>query len=180
MEDDDAMAMALSTHFKKLSNVFTLNVSLSESAAGTFTTSEISLNVDPLSAEVIIVLACDVDVQGVDYISGGNNAINASLSTTARTSVGGLNSSNVIAVKRVATRTDAIGGTGFESQHPDSAVANELEWIALIATDNVHLNIEGSATQATAGTMQARLWLMRGQVKDAGVYAALVQSELLG
>jgi len=172
--------MSLSTHFKKMSNVFNLNVSLTESAANTFTTSTIALNVDPLSSEVIIVLAADMDVQGVDYISGGNNAINASISTTARTSVGGLNSANVIVMKRIACRTDAIGGTGFESQHPDGPVAAELEWIALIATDNVHLNIEGSATQATAGTMQARLWCIRAQVKDAGVYSALVQSELLG
>lgn len=172
--------MSLSTHFKKLSNVFTLNVALTESAAGTFTTSEVALNVDPLSAEVIIVLAADIDVQGIDYVTNSQTRIRASISTTARTSPGGLQDSNVIAVKRVGIRTDAVGGVGFESQHPDAPVANELEWIALIATDNVHLNIEGSATQVTAGTMQARLWCMRGQVKDPGVYAALVQSELLG
>jgi len=172
--------MSLSTHFKKMSNVFTVNVALNETAAATFSSSVVAMNVDPLSNEIIIILACDVDIQGVDYISGGNNAINASLSTTARTTVGGLNSSNVIAVKNISTRTDAVGGVAFESQHPDGPVAAQLEWIALVATDDIHLNIQGSATQATAGTMQARLWCIRGQVKDPGVYAALVQSELLG
>jgi hypothetical protein len=172
--------MSLSTHFKKMSNVFTVNVALNETAAATFSSSVVAMNVDPLSNEIIIILACDVDIQGVDYISGGNNAINASLSTTARTTVGGLNSSNVIAVKNISTRTDAVGGVAFESQHPDGPVASQLDWIALVATDDIHLNIQGSATQATAGTMQARLWCIRGQVKDPGVYAALVQSELLG
>jgi len=172
--------MSLSTHFKKMSNVFTLSIGIVESAANTFTTEEIPLNVDPLSSEVIIVLAADMDIQGVDYISGGNNNVRGSLSTTARTDVGTLSDSNVIAVKSIDTRTDAIGGTGFESQHPDGPVAAELEWIALVATDNVHMNIEGSATQATIGKMQCRLWCIRAQVKDPGVYSALVQSELLG
>ena len=172
--------MSLSTHFKKMSNVFTLSLGIVESAANTFTTTEVALNVDPLSSEVIIILAADMDIQNIDYITGGNNSIKGSVSTTARTSVGSLDDSNVIAIKRIATRTDAVGGVAYESQHPDGPVAAELEWIALVATDNVHLNIEGSATQATAGTMQCRLWCIRAQVKDPGVYSALVQSELLG
>ena len=172
--------MALTQHFKKMSNVFTINTSLTESGAHTFTTSTVAMNVDPLSQEVIIVLAADLDVQGVNYIATKNTTVNGSVSTTVRTSVGGLESSNVIANKTIHIRTDAVGGVSFESQHPDSPTARELDWIALVATDDIHLNIEGSADQTSAGTMQVRLWCIRGQVKDPGVYAALVQSELLG
>ena len=172
--------MALSTHFSKMSNVFTVNVSLAESGAHTFTTSTIAMNVDPLSQEVIIVLAADIDVQGVDLVATKNTTVNASISTTARTSVGGLESANVIANKTLHIRSDAANSVSFESQHPDSPTARDLDWIALVATDDIHLNIEGSADQVSAGTMQARLWCIRGRVKDAGVFAALVQSELLG
>jgi len=171
--------MSLSTHFKKMSNVFTVSVSLTESGAHTFTSDTVAMNVDPLNQEILIVLAADIDVQGVDLVATKNTAINCSISTTARTSPGGLNSNNVIAQKRIAIRADAANAVSFESQHPDSPAATNLEWIALVATDDIHLNIEGSADQVSAGTMQARLWMIRASVKDAGVYASLVQSELL-
>jgi len=172
--------MALSQHFSKMSNVFTVNTQLTESGAHTFTSDTIALNVDPLSSEIIIVLAADIDVQGVDLVATKNTTVNASISTTARTTVGGLESSNVIANKTIHIRADAANAVSFESQHPDSPTSNNLDWIALIATDDIHLNIQGSADQVSAGTMQARLWCIRGRVKDAGVYSALVQSELLG
>jgi len=172
--------MTLASHFKKMSNVFTINTDLTESAAHTFTSSTISLNVDPLSQQVIIVLAADIDVQGVNLVATKRTTVNASISTTARTTVGGLESSNVIANKTTTIVADAANSVAFESQHPDSPTSSALEWIALVATDDIHLNIEGSGDQTSAGTMQARLWCIRASVKDAGVYAALVQSELLG
>jgi len=172
--------MSLAQHFKKMSNVFTVNLSLSESAAHTFTSETVALNVDPLSQEVIVVLAADMDVQGVNLVATKRTTVNASVSTTARTTVGGLESANVIANKTITIVADAANSVGFESHHPDSPTADALEWIAIVATDDIHLNIEGSADQTSAGSMQARLWCIRAQVKDAGVYAALVQSELLG
>ncbi len=172
--------MSLASHFKKMSNIFTINVGLTESAAHTFTTESVTLNVDPLSQEVIVVLAADIDVQGVNLIATKRTTVNASISTTTRTTVGGLESSNVIANKTTTIVADAANAVSFESQHPDSPASNALEWIGLVATDDIHLNIEGSSDQTSAGTMQARLWCIRAQVKDAGVYAALVQSELLG
>jgi len=172
--------MTLAQHFKKMSNVFTVNTSLSESGASTFTTSTIAMNVDPLSQEVIIVLAADIDVQGVALVATKNTAVNASVSTTTRTTVGGLNSSNVIAAKRIAIRADAANAVSFESSHPDAPTSSSLDWIALVATDDIHLNLEGNADNTDVGAMQVRLWCIRGQVKDPGVYAALVQSELLG
>jgi len=162
-----------------MSNVFTVSLSLVESGAHTFTTETVSMNVDPLSQEILVILGADVDLQGVDLVATKNTAINASISTTARTTVGGLSSTNVIAQKRIAIRADAANAVSFESQHPDSPTSSNLEWVALVATDDIHLNIEGSADQVSAGTMQARLWMIRAQVKDPGVYAALVQSELL-
>ena len=172
--------MSLSKYFKKMSNIFTINTGLTESGANTFTTEAVTLNVDPLSQEVIVVLAADIDVQGVDLIATKNTTVNASISTTTRTSVGGLESANVIANKTIHIRSDAANSVSFESQHPDSPTSNALEWIGIVATDDIHLNIESSADNVNAGTMQVRLWCMRCSVKDAGVYAALVQSELLG
>ena len=171
--------MSLSAHFKKMSNVFTVSVGLTESAAHTFTSDTIAMNVDPLSQEVLIVLAADIDVQGVNLVATKRTTVNASISTTARTTVGGLESTNVIANKTITVLSDAANSVAFESQHPDSPTAEALEWIALVATDDIHLNIEGSTDQTSAGTMQARLWMIRAQVKDPGVYASLVQSELL-
>ena len=172
--------MALKDDFKNISNMFTVGAAITEAAPATFTTEQIDLNVDPLSQECIIILGADMDVQGLSYISGVNTAVAVSLSTVARTAVGNISDNDVLCVKRIAARTDAISGVGFESMNPDTPVANgNLDYIGLMVTDNAHLNIEGNANNLIAGTAQVRLYCVRARVKDSGVYAALVQSELL-
>lgn len=171
--------MSLSKSFKNMSNIFTISASLTESGASTFTNSVLEVNTDPLSQEAILILSADMDVQGVNLVATKNTAVNASLSTVARTTVGGLNNNNVIAQKRIAIRADAANAVSFESQHPDSPTATGLDYIGLVVTDNIHLNIEGSADNTGIGTVQVRLFCIRAEIKDSGVFAALVQSELL-
>lgn len=172
--------MALKDDFKNISNMFTVGATITESGASTFTTEQIDLNVDPLSQECIIILGVDMDLQGLSYISGANTAVSCSISTVARTTVGNIADNDVLCMKRIAARTDAVSGVGFESMNPDTPVANgNLDYIGLMVTDNAHLNIEGNAANLAIGTAQVRLYCVRARVKDSGVYAALVQSELL-
>ena len=179
MEDADGEDMALKDSFKDISNIFIIGNGLSESAAHTFTNESIPVNVDPLSQECIVVLGAELDIQGLDYVSGANTTLTASWSTTTRTTTGTIASANIIAIKQVTARTDAVGGVGFENMSPDAPMAMGLDYLAIIATDNVHMNIEGSAAQVSTGSVQGRLYCVRAKVKNAGVYAALVQSELL-
>ena len=99
-----------------------------------------------------------------------------SLSTTQRTSPGGLADSNVLAASRqvIQNQTTNAVYTEFKS---DSTPTGMLEYIGIIATNDFYLNIAG-ANNANIKSLQARVYGVRARA-DASVYAALVQSEVL-
>ena len=163
---------------KKTSETIVISSGLSESGASTFTTSEVDLQLDPLNNEVFVITAMDIDLQGVNIVATKNTAVNASISTVTRTSVGGIDTNNVLAAKRIAIRADAVSAVAFESMSPDTPVMGKSNWTAILATNNFHLNIEGSADNTGVGAMQTRIWGYRAKA-TAAVYASLVQSELL-
>jgi len=163
---------------KKTSETIVISSSLSESGASTFTTEEVDLQLDPLNNEVFVITAIDIDLQGVNLVATKNTAVNASISTVSRTTVGGINNNNVLAAKRISIRADAANAVSFESMSPDTPVMGKSSWTAILATNNFFLNIEGSADNTGVGSMQTRIWGYRSKA-TAATYAALVQSELL-
>ena len=103
-------------------------------------------------------------------------AVNASLSTTQRTTVGGLQDSNVMASNRITIQSD--GTVAVRGQFAsDSSPATQLEYLGIIATNDFFLNVEGTGN-AAAKSLIARVYGVRAKA-DASIYAALVQSELL-
>lgn len=161
---------------KETSSLITISASVTESAANTFTDAKVDLQLNPLDNEVFIVYAVDLDAQEPDSVDAVDTSLRCSMSTTQRTSPGGLADSNVLAASRqvIQNQTTNAVYTEFKS---DSTPTGMLEYIGIIATNDFYLNIAG-ANNANAKQLQARVYGVRARA-DASVYAALVQSEVL-
>ena len=161
---------------KETSGVIVISADVQESAVDTFTSQRVDLQLNALDQEVFIVYAVDLDLEEPDNIAVTNTTARMSLSTTSRTSVGGIADTNVMASSRI--RIQNLGDTAVLSEYAsDSAPHSQLDYIGIIATNDFFLNIEGT-NNANALSGQARLWGVRAKA-DASIYAALTQSELL-
>tara|TARA_R110000823_G_scaffold45648_2_gene117588 strand:+ start:374 stop:880 length:507 start_codon:yes stop_codon:yes gene_type:complete len=161
---------------KQTSSIIVISGGVTESAPDTFTSQQVDLQLNPLDQEVFVVYGIDLDCLDPNLVPGTTTSIEMSLSTTARTAVGNIGDSNVMASARIQIQS-AAGETARADFASDSAPAAQLEYIGIIATNDFFLNIKGSNnTLARAGN--ARLYGVRAKA-DASVYAALVQSELL-
>ena len=175
------------TGLKATSSPIQISGSANEPAAQAFGSTVIELTLNPLDNEVFVVTQINLDVDAPD-LPGAKDQINitsASLSTTKRTAVGGINNSNVLAS---AQRYAGMAGNGtssgvscvvFDREDP-TFVAQDLDYLGIVATNNMHLNIiqEGSATAVNPKTVRVRVYGYRATA-SASQYAALVQSELL-
>ena len=164
---------------KATSSLITISFGVTESAANTFTEAEVDLALNVLDREVFVVQAIDLDPLPPDVVANTATRVNASVSTTSRTSVGGLSGSNVMAVKNVYIRAGAgttDSGVGFETGSAESP-PTQLEYLAIIATNNFYAQIIGDGNTG-AKSVQGKLYGYRA-VADAATFAALTQSELL-
>ena len=161
---------------KETSSLIVISANVTETAANTFTSAKVDLQLNPLDNEVFIVYGIDMDLQQPDSVDATDIRIEGSLSTTERTSVGSLADSNVMAHSRqvIQNQTTNAVYTDFSS---DSAPPTMLEYLGIIATNDYYLNIDGG-NNGTAKTLAARVYGVRAKA-DAAVYAALVQSEVL-
>ena len=161
---------------KQTSSIIVISASVTESAANTFTTQQVDLQLNPLDNEVFIVYGLDLDVLDPNLVPASTTDIQMSLSTTARTSVGSIANSNVMGANRI--QIQSVGGETVRGLFAsDSVPTAQLDYIGIISTNDFFLNIEGgNNTAARAGN--ARVYGVRAKA-DASVYAALVQSELL-
>ena len=161
---------------KKTSEVITISSRIVESAANTFTQSQVDLQLNPLDQEVFVVLAVDLNPAAPECITNTNTEVRGSLSVTSRTTMGSIADSNVIAEASLSILSDAINAVGF-TRMPTEAPLAQLDYIGIIATNDFFLQVEG-ANNANAKSMNARLWGYRAKA-DAATYAALTQSEIL-
>ena len=159
------------------SSLIQISASVSESAANTFTVEQIDLQLTPLDREVFVVQAVDLDLTPADLI-GGTVCVSAlTLSSTRRTTVGGIDFPNVIAAKRITTQESGDGSAVTNEYMASDSPASNLDYIAIVATNDFFLNIEGTAN-TNAMAANARMYGYRARA-DAAIYAALVQSEAL-
>jgi len=172
------MASALS----RTSSPIQISAFVSETLPDTFASTEIDLTLNALDQEVFVVTQVNIDCDAPDGSSNiGVYQTNASLSTTRRTTVGGMGNSNVIASARNTIVTNAaVGGEfstcSFSREDPVFAPTSE-DYIGIIATNNAFLNMQGQGNLNPKGT-QVRIYGYRAKASSS-VYAALVQSELL-
>lgn len=164
---------------KPTSSQIVISGQILEAAAGAFIQGEVDLTLNVLDREVFVVTAVDLNVFSPEAIAATDTAVNGSISSTSRASVGQINNSNVIAadVKNIRAAGYASSGVGFQEKSPDSPTGTNLEYIAIIATNNFFAQVQGVNNVATRG-MNFRMWGYRAQA-DANTFAALTQSELL-
>ena len=166
--------------FKKTSELIAISFGTSELVAGTFIEEEIALQLDVLNNEIAVVLAIDLDVTPPDAIAGTDTRTGASVSTTSLTAtgVGNISQTNTMAVARDDIMAGGFvdGGVAF-SRKADSTYTGDLDYLALIATNNFFVQLKG-INNITAKGVTGRLWFYRAKA-DSGTYAALVQSEVL-
>ena len=164
--------------FKKTSDLVAVSFGLAESAANTFTQEQIALQLDVLNNEIFVVVSCDLDVVSPDAIAATDTATRSSLCSTDQTAIQNLSNTNCIATSREDTRAAgyADGGVAFTRAAETVPMAN-LDYIALIATNNFFVQVQGTGNTAAKG-VTGRLWGYRAKA-DKSTYAALVQSELL-
>jgi len=164
--------------FKKTSDTIAISFQVVETAPNTFVQEEIALQLDVLNNEIFVVLGVDLDVANPDAIAGVDTATRGSLTATTSTGVSNLSNSNCIATARDAIRAAGFvdGGVAFARAAETTPLGN-VDYIALIATNNFFVQLLGSANLA-AKSLEGRMWGYRAKA-DASTYAALVQSEVL-
>jgi len=162
---------------KRTSEPFIISTSITESAANTFTQAQISVNLNPLDQEVLLVLAADIDAFAPDVVTGLNSAQTVSISTTSRTAVGGIGDSNVVASQRIDVKTDGVDHVAFDRLLNAGPASSYIDYISILATNNFFVQTQGVNNTAAKGG-STRLWVVRAKA-DSATYAALVNSELL-
>jgi len=161
---------------KETSSIIQIGASVVESAPGTFTSSRVDLQLNPLDNEVFVVYAVDMDAKTPELIPATNTQNKLSISTTERTSVGSIADSNVLG--QMATVVQEAGGAAvLNAKQPGETPPAMLPYIGIIATNDFFVNIQGVNNTTTMSGF-VRLYGVRARA-DANIYAALVQSELL-
>jgi hypothetical protein len=159
------------------SSLIQISASVTEPAQNTFTIEQIDLQLNPLDREVFVVQAVDLDAQAPDLKANKTTVVALSLSSTRRTTVGGIDFPNVIATKRITTQSVTGDGSVTNEYMASDSPASNLEYIAIVATNDMFLNVEGTDNDS-AKSANARVYGYRARA-DAAIYAALVQSEAL-
>lgn len=165
---------------KPTSDTVIISGSVLESAPNTFTQETVDLQLDVLNREIFVVTAIDLNMSLPDAdINASENIVRGSLSTTQRTSMGTIAQSNVMAAGRnVVVNDSGLGApVGVFSDASTETPHAQLEYIALIATNDFHAQIEG-VNNNREKRMDFRVWGYRAQA-SADIFAALTQSELL-
>ena len=164
--------------FKKTSDLIAVSFGVAETGANTYTQEEIALQLDVLNNEIFVVLAVDLNCSPPDATAATDTNVQAALTSTSQTAMVFLDNTNTIATSertiRAAGFADAgVGFSHFSGETPDA----NLDYIALIATNNFFVSVKGTANGG-AKSMAGRMWGYRARA-DASTYAALVQSEVL-
>nr|AGA18416.1 hypothetical protein [uncultured marine virus] len=161
---------------KETSSLIVISAFAAESAPATFSSVRVDLQLNPLDNEVFVVYGIDIDASQPALVPGTTTQTNASISTTQRTTVGGINQSNVMAAQKITTQE--VGGAAVTNMFSsDSAPSTQLEYLGILATNDFFVNVE-SLNNPVSMAANVRLYGVRARA-DASIYSALVQSELL-
>ena len=164
--------------FKKTSDLIAISFGVTESGANTFTQEEIALQLDVLNNEIFVVLAADLNLLPPDAVAGVTTSTAGSITSTTQTAIANLDATNTIATSRDFIVMDAAAVTGSAfSRSATETYTGDLAYIALIATNNFFIQINGNQN-LVAKALTGRVWGYRAKA-DSATYAALVQSEVL-
>ena len=163
---------------KQTSSVVSVGFEATETAANTFTQTQVDLNLSPLDREVFVVLAANLDADFPDALAAVNTDVRAAITSTSQTAIPLLSDSNCMARLTQAIRAAGFvdGGAAFSSQALETPPST-LEYIGIIATNDFFVQVQGANNAGIKG-VSGKLYGYRA-VATADIYAALVQSEVL-
>lgn len=162
---------------KRTSEPFIISTEITESAANTFTQSEVAVNLNPLDQEVLLILAVDLDTFAPDVVAATNTSQTLSVSTSSQTATIGIADSACIASQRIDVKTDGVNHVVFDRLQAVQPTSDMINYIGILATNNFYLQTQG-VNNAGAKGGSARMWVVRAKA-DSATYAAFVNSELL-
>ena len=164
--------------FKKTSDLIAVSFGVTEAGPNTFTQGEVALQLDVLNNEIFVVLAADLNPFTPDLTPGQNSLTKAAITSTSQTAMATLANTNTIAVSQLDIRSAGAAGDAVSfSRAAEESYSGVLDYIALIATNNFFVAVEGAGNSGT-NTVNGRIFGYRARA-DASTYAALVQSEVL-
>jgi len=157
------------------------NLTLDGTTAGTFAQTQVSLPLDSLNREGILVHAVYWSSSDVSYGANPNaySRIQMQLCSTTKDTMVGANDANLIARREIVV----VGGTAeFSGPHVVDFIGEEGPYdsgdnLMIIATDNVFLGGLTTSNQITNKSVQFRMVCSRIKL-SADAYAALVTNEL--
>jgi hypothetical protein len=164
--------------YKITSDPFFVNGNVTETAPDTFTTQEISLPLDSLNQEGILVHGVYFTGSDPDRIANLSSFLDFQLTATRKIAIVGANDANLIGYQQKVTTGGAAEFSGphiiemIGSQSPYQLMDN----LMLVATDNLFLSIKG-LNQTGVSAVQVRVVCSRVKL-TASAYAALVTNEL--
>jgi len=165
---------------KPSSSPIQISAAVTELVANTLVIEQIDLTLNVLDNEVFVVTQINLDVDAPDSIATVTTAVDATLSTTRRTTVGSIADANVLgsASRQIICNAGMTpdGGIPFDREDPLFAALDQ-DYLGIIATNNAFLNLVGTLN-GNIKQVRARIYGFRATATSS-VYAALVQSELL-
>lgn len=160
------------------SDPFFVNGSLDQSAIDTYTQEEISLPLDSLNREGILVHAVYWTSSEPSATAGQISRLNMQVCSTSQTAILNANSANLISRREMLVYG---GATEFSGPHVQDFIGSTGPYtkddnLMIIATDNVFLAVD-SVQQAATKSVFFRMVCSRIKL-SADAYAALVTNEL--
>ena len=161
------------------SSIITICGNTPETVIGTMAEEQVSLSLDILNREVLLVYAVDLNPGLPDALAGVDTNTRASLSSTSRATIGSIASPNVLAAAKKSIRAAGFvdGGVSFEEISPETPASNALDYVGIIATNDFFVQVQGD-NNVGLRSASWRMWCARAKV-TADIYAALVQGETL-
>lgn len=148
-----------------------------QTAADTYTELEISLPLDSLNQEGIIVHAVYFSGDEPELVAG-KSIISTQVTSTSKTAIVGANDANLLSLQQ---KYIVGGGAEFSGPHIVDVIASnepyqESDNLGLVATDNLFFGINSNGQ---AGVKAGNVRVVCSRIKlTASAYAALVTNEL--
>ena len=160
------------------SDPFYINGTVTESAADTYTQTQISAPLDSLNREGLLIHAVYFTSSQPDRVANQTSLLQMQVTTTSKSTIVKANDANLLAHREIITTGGAVE---FSGPHVLDLVANTDSYstemsLGIVATDDVYLGIRGDNQSAAKG---AQVRIVASRIKlSADAYAALVTNEL--
>jgi hypothetical protein len=164
--------------YKVTSDPFFVNGNVTQSAIDTYTQLEISMPLDSLNQEGIVVHAVYWTSGEPSSVPNASSKLNMQLSSTSQTGISNANSANLISRRELVITGGALEFSGPHVLDFIGSVApyQDVDNLMLVATDNVFLAVD-SVNQLATKTVFFRMVCSRIKLTSSA-YAAMVTNEL--